>query len=282
MKIAVSAYSFNQAIQAGKMTILDVIPKAKEMGFDGIEITSVGITSEQLRAIAPQLAAQSKEYGMPICAYLTGADFLRNGLDFEVERLKGEVEIAALMGAPRLRHDAAWGVDPEGNPVAYEDALPILAEGYRRVTEYAAGLGVHTMIENHGYYAQDALRVKALIEAVNHKNFGWLIDMGNFMCADEVSVESVAIAAPYAVHVHAKDFHYKAAGSPVPNMGWFPTRGKNLLRGAIVGHGVVDVKGCIELIKNAGYDGWISIEFEGIEECVMAIAEGYQNLKKLV
>jgi hypothetical protein len=40
------------------------------------------------------------------------------------------------------------------------------------VTEFAAGLGVRTMIENHGYYMQDSERVKRLVEAVGHPNFG--------------------------------------------------------------------------------------------------------------
>lgn len=282
MKIAVSSYSFSQAIRDGRMTLMDVIPKAKEMGFEGVEITSVGITSEELKQLAPALHAQSKEYDMPIISYLTGADFLKNGVEAEVARLHGEVEIAALLGAPRMRHDAAQGVDAEGNRIAYEDALPILADGYRQVTEYAAGLGVHTMIENHGYYAQDSCRVKALIDAVGHKNFGWLVDIGNFMCADEDSVEAVKVAAPYAVHAHAKDFHHKDKACMVPNAGWFPTRGGNLLRGAIVGHGVVNVPACVKLLKDAGYDGWLSIEFEGIEDCLMAIAEGLCNLKRCI
>ena len=184
MKIAVSSYSFSQAMRDGRMTMLDVIPKAKEMGFDGVEIVPMSGTIEEKRELAPKLAAQAKEYGMEICAYLVGADFLMNGPEKEVARLKQEAEIATMMGATRMRHDATGGKDANGNDVPWDEALPILAEGYRSVTEYAAGLGVHTMIENHGFYAQNSWRVKELIDTVNHKNFGWLCDIGNFLCAD--------------------------------------------------------------------------------------------------
>ena len=34
MKIAVSSYSFSQAMNDGRMGILDVIPKAKAMGYE--------------------------------------------------------------------------------------------------------------------------------------------------------------------------------------------------------------------------------------------------------
>ena len=99
MKIAVSSYSFSQAMRDGRMTIMDVIPKAKEMGYEGVEIVRGGWSDEEMRAMAPKLKAQSEEYGMPIIAYMVGADFIRNGLDAEVGRLKREAEVAALLGA---------------------------------------------------------------------------------------------------------------------------------------------------------------------------------------
>lgn len=282
MKLAVSSYSFTQAIRNGSMTLMDVIPKAKELGFAGVEIVPLTGTVEEHRAIAPALAAQAKEYDVEICSYLLGNDFLANGLEKEIERLKQEVEVAALLGASRMRHDATGGRDAQGNPVSWDDALPILVEGYSRVTEYAAGLGVHTMIENHGYYAQNSWRVKELIDSVAHPNFGWLCDIGNFLCADECPAEAVKVAAPYAVHAHAKDFFVRSANRPRPNAGWFPSKAGNLLRGAIVGHGEVPVDVCLKTLMAAGYDKWLSLEFEGMEECCMAIAEGKKNIENIL
>ena len=282
MKIAVSSYSFSQAMWDGRMTLMDVIPKAKEMGYEGVEIVRGNQTDEEMRKAAVQLKAQSEEYGLPIIAYMVGADFLKNGLEAEIQRLRGEAEIAALMGAPRMRHDATGGADANGKMYTVEEALPIVAAGYRGVTEFAAGLGVHTMIENHGYFFQDSCRVKKLIETVNHPNFGWVMDMGNFMCADETSVDAVKIAAPLAVHAHAKDFHYKAKGEYVPPQGWFSTRGGNALRGAIIGHGVVNVPECLKILREAGYDGWLSVEFEGMEDCLMALKADLANLKGML
>lgn len=281
MRIGVSSYSFSQAMRDGRMTILDVIPTAKGMGYEGVEIVKF-CSDEEMREYAPKLAAQSKEFEMPIIAYMVGADFLANGVAAQVETLKKEVEIAATLGAHRMRHDATGGKDATGKAYTWEEALPILAEGYGRVTEYAMGLGINTMIENHGYFAQDAARVKSLVEAVGNRNFGWLVDMGNFMCADETPVASVAIAAPLAAHAHAKDFHFKKKGEFVPKHGWFSTRGGDSLRGAMIGHGVVNVPECLKILRSAGYDGWLSVEFEGMEDCLMALKYNLETLRELV
>ena len=282
MKIAVSSYSFSQAMRDGRMSIMDVIPRAKKMGYEGVEIVKGGQSDEEMRVLAKELRSQADGEGLPIIAYMVGADFLKNGLDAQVDQLKREAEIAALLGAKRFRHDSTSGRDADGKQYTVDEALPIVAEGYRRVTEFAAGIGVHTMIENHGYFFQHSERVKKLIEAVGHPNFGWLVDMGNFMCADQSSVEAVSMAAPLAVHAHAKDFHYKTKGEYVPPQGWFTTAGGNYLRGAIIGHGAVDVSECLKILRDAGYDRWLSVEFEGMEDCLQALEYDLTNLRQML
>jgi inosose dehydratase len=42
----------------------------------------------------------------------------------------------------------------------------------------------------------------------------------------------------------------------------------NYLRGAIFGHGDIDVRMILKTIKQSGYEGYISLEFEGLEDCL--------------
>ncbi len=287
MKISVSSYSFSQHINDGTMTQLDTIKKAKELGFDSIEFATViphdGSTPE---GYAAKLAVEAKALDFPITGYLIGADFINGSdgnLDAEVERVKQHIDIAAILGAPLVRHDATQGFMPgtRGHK-GFDQVLPILAEGCRRVTEYAATKGIRTTVENHGYFCQDSDRVEKLVNAVAHENFGLLVDMGNFLCADENPITAVSRVAPYAFHAHAKDFHVKSPLGPNPGDGFFPTRSGTFLRGAIIGHGDVPVQHCIKTLKMAGYDGYIAIEFEGIEECVMALSIGQKNLRRYI
>ena len=264
--------------------MFDAIEHSRKTGFDVIEFSDfTAPEGKSLEAFAGDLAAACRKTGIGICNYATQADFLYGSdgdMKKEVQRLKGRVDIAKILGSPLMRHDACWGLKDNGKARNWRDAVRIRAPAIREVTEYAATLGIRTMTENHGYFLQDSARMEELVLAVNNPNYGLLVDMGNFMCADEISVNALTNVMPYAFHVHAKDFLYKDGAEPRPDDSWFPTRAGNHLRGTIVGHGVVSVGQCIKYIKKCGYSGVLSLEFEGSEEPLDAIRRGYEYLKR--
>jgi sugar phosphate isomerase/epimerase len=104
--------------------------------------------------------------------------------------------------------------------------------------------------------------------------------MGNFLCVDEDPAKALGRVLPYAFHVHAKDFHVKPGNGPNPGQGWFRSRAGNYLRGAIIGHGEVPIAQCLGIMKRSGYDGVLSIEFEGLEDPLKGIAMGLENLRR--
>jgi sugar phosphate isomerase/epimerase len=279
MRIGVSSYSFTAAVKAGRMEFIEIPAKAKEMGFDVIEFAALIVPEgETTSDFAARLKDACDKSGIQVGNYTIKADFI-NGVNVppeeEPERLRDELEIAKILGSPGMRHDATWRFSG-----TFDQALPILAEGCRKVTEIAAAMGIKTMVENHGFFAQDSDRMEKLVAAVGHENFGLLVDMGNFLCADEDPTHAVGRVAPFASHVHAKDFHVKPGYGPDPGQGWFRSRAGNYLRGAIIGHGVVPVGQCLDILKRVGYDGVVSIEFEGIEAPEVGIPYGLENLKK--
>ncbi len=281
MKIGVSSYSFHQAVSAGRMSTYDIVDAAARMGFEAIDF-AVLLGDDPLPQMCDKLGAQAKDAGLTVSNYAVAADFLNNDLKAEIERVKGELQNAVRLGAKTFRHDAAWGLDKKGPARTFEQALPRIAEGCRAVTEYAQTLGIPTMVENHGTFVQDSARVEALIGRVDHENFGALVDMGNFLCADEDPAKAVGIMAPYAFHVHAKDFFYKPCTARNPGQGWFETRAGAYLRGTIIGHGVVPVEAALRILRRAGYDGAVAIEFEGMEPCQEAVRLSLSNLRALM
>ena len=287
MKIGVSSYSFIRLVQSGQIEQLEVIAKAKEIGFDVIEFSAIVLPEGRtLPDYARALRDEADRVGMEIVNYTIGADFLRGSggnLQAEIERVKGEVDIAEILGVPGMRHDASSGwPDDHNGAKSFEAALPRLAEGCRAITEYAAEKGIKTMVENHGRFCQESVRVEQLVTAVNHPNFGVLIDMGNFLCADDEPAAAVGRLMPYAFHCHAKDFHVKPGTDVFPGQGWFESRAGNYLRGAIIGHGNVPILQCLKIIQREGFQGTLSIEYEGIEDVLLGIQLGHDNLRRLM
>lgn len=284
MKLGVSSYSFNKLIKKGIIDIFDAIEIAKEIGFDYIELVDLPVVEGgNIFKLAEEIAEACYDVGIGVSHYTVWADFINgSGSDIaaEVERVKKLVDVARILGAKGVRHDATWGFKDFSRGRNFDDALTIMVEGIREVTEYAATFGIKTMCENHGFFAQDSERMEKLVLAVDHENFGLLVDIGNFICADEDPIRAVSRVAPYAFHVHAKDFLMKQGVEPSPGEGWFRTRGGNHIRGTIVGHGIIPIAQCISILKNANYMGIISLEFEGLEDTMDAIRMGYDYLRK--
>lgn len=281
MKIGVSSYSFARYMREKGANYIDICNLAKEIGYDGIEFIDLdpAISGKDVMATAKEIREHCAQIGLEVSAYTIGANFLKDDPKAEVERVKGCVDVAAELGAKTMRHDACWGPRPTPR-YTWRDAVAEIAPYIREVTEYAATKGIRTCTENHGQFIQSPERVEELIRTVNHPNYGWLVDMGNFICADCDSVEAVATAIPYAFHVHAKDFLLKKGCEFDPGMGWFKTRGQNYVRGTVVGHGVIPVYQCVNMFKAAGYEGYLSLEFEGMEDNLDALKAGYAYLRR--
>lgn len=279
MTIGVSSYSFTALVRSGAMDFMEIPAKARELGFDELEFSEIPVPAGRtLAEYAEELAAECRRVGIPVRNYTIAADFVngRGGPpEAEVDRLRGQLEIARVLGSPGMRHDATWKFAG-----TFDQALPILAKGCRAVTEMGESMGIQTMVENHGFFAQDSDRMERLVAAVDHPNFGILVDMGNFLCADEDPALAVGRIAPFASHVHAKDFHVKPGDSPEPGRGWFRSRAGNWLRGSVIGHGVVPVSQCLGILARAGYEGTVSIEFEGIEDPIVGLSIGLENLRR--
>ena len=282
MKIGISAYSFSKLIKNGGFTLFDAISRAKEIGYSAIEFIELNPPEgKDLPGFAGELRNACDKAGLSITCYAVSADFLNGSggnSNAEVERIKKAVDLAGILGAPCLRHDATWGIKGTGCRT-YRDAIRLIVPAIRAVTEYAACSGIRTMTENHGYLLQESRRMEELVLAVDRPNYGLLVDIGNFMCADESSLAALPVVMPYAFHVHAKDFLWKSGVEARPDDSWFPTRGGNYLRGTILGHGAVPLSQCLAFITGSGYTGGISLEFEGSEDPLDAARRGFEFLK---
>jgi sugar phosphate isomerase/epimerase len=281
MKLGVSSYSLVKAMQAGEMDILGVIDWIADHGGEHVEIVPIGFSLAERPALADEIRDKAAARGLDVSNYAIGANFLADSgeaYEREIERVLGEVDIAARLGVKRMRHDVAYSADTSIR--RFHSELGRLAAACRRIADYAAQHGIVTSVENHGYFVQASDRVQTLIHAVDRPNFRTTLDIGNFLCVDEDPVVAVKKNIAYASMVHIKDF-YRRPSHRNPGAGWFATSGGNFLRGAIVGHGDIDIREALRAIKSSGYDGYLSLEFEGLEDCRTGTKLGLDNVRRL-
>ncbi|RCX18182.1 sugar phosphate isomerase/epimerase [Fontibacillus phaseoli] len=282
MKLGISSYSLYQAMDQGRMNIAEVIDWTAGIGASHIEIVpGLGFDFDSDPGLEEQIVNKAKAAGIEISNYAIGANFITDtdeDYEAEIARVIGEVDRVHRLGAKLMRHDVASREDT--SILRFNEDLEKIAAACRRIADHAAQYGITTSVENHGYYVQASDRVQALLHAVDRPNYKTTLDVGNFVCVDENPVTAVKSNLKYASMVHIKDFYIRPSYRN-PGEGWFRSSGGNYLRGAIAGHGDIDLPEILRAIKSSGYDGFLSIEYEGMEDCLNGTKIAFDNVKRI-
>ncbi|CAM4364681.1 MAG: sugar phosphate isomerase/epimerase [Paenibacillus macerans] len=281
MKLGISSYSLYQAMQMDGMTILEAIDWIAGIGGEHVEIVPLGFDLKQTPELIGQIRERAAKAGIAVSNYAIGANFITDteeAYESEIRRVMREVDIAHALGVKLMRHDVASRQDT--SIIRFQEDLPRIAEACRRIADYAAQYGITTSLENHGYYVQASDRVQAVLHAVGRPNYKTTLDVGNFVCVDEQPVIAVKKNIAYASMVHVKDFYIRPADRN-PGEGWFRSAGGGYLRGAIAGQGDLDLREILRIVKRSGYDGFLSIEYEGMEECRKGTKIAFENVRRI-
>ena len=280
MKIGLSTYSLGRAVKAGEMDQLEVLDWIADNGGEHVEVVIDLSDNDELTAA---LVSRAAERNLDISSYTIPASFLQetdSALQAEIERVKRQVDVANALGTKLMRHDAASRPADEATVEQFEKDLPAVAAACQQVADHAKQYGITTSVENHGLHMQSSERVQRLVLATARDNFRTTMDVGNFLCADEDPVIGVKNNITFASLIHMKDFYVRSFAYG-PGEGWFRTKRGRFLRGAIVGHGDVDMPAVVKTIRESGYDGYLTIEFEGMEDCRLGSRLGMENTRRL-
>lgn len=296
MKLGISSYCLDREIEKGNITLGEAIDWAAGIGAECMELVPFAFRFDDAASGRVDLSAitairqRARDAGVTLCNYSVLADFCREGDAYtaEVRRIEHEIDIAAALGVPSIRHDVCSFRRPQGeNTLAdFEKWLPRMTDAAGHLTRYAQKRGVMTLIENHGFFANGCDRVERILHIVHEKNYGLLLDTGNIVCVDEDPAIAARTLAPLCRMVHLKDFYirtrdpgdstqFDCAGS------WFRSRGGRYLRGAILAQGDLDIYDTLSTLKRGGYNGAIVIEFEGMEDARYATAVSLSNARRI-
>ncbi len=285
MKIGITSYSVSRAISDGRLSPLDTITWAAKHGAECYELSPGNTFPIREGDMPEQVVARAAAEGILLSSFTFTANCIKATAAeraAEVERVKREADIAARMQVKRMRCDAGWRNPPDATLANFEADLPYVADCLREVADYAYQYGITTTVENHGYHFQGSERVRRLVMAVDRPYYRQTLDVGNFSCVDEDNLAAVRNNIDLAAMIHLKDFFRRPAGNPPVDDTWSRTRAGNYIRATIVGHGSLDMRSICQVIRESGYDGCVSVEFEGLEDCLYATELGLKNAKLLL
>ena len=260
-KLSLAQWSLHKAIFAGELSPLDFAQKANELGFDGLEYVSQLYTKELEKGddkkaamdnLLKTLKENSEKYNVAnVLIMVDGEGHLATLNDEEraktVENHKKWVDAAKYLGCHSIRVNAHG----EGS---YEEVAEAAVKGLTALSTYAASQGINVLVENHGGYTSNGQWLSEVMTKVNMPNCGTLPDFGNFCmtegygsinskeCEDPYDIyKGVTELMPFAKAVSAKSYDFDTDGNQPK----------------------IDYAKMLKIVKDAGYNGFIGVEYEG-------------------
>lgn len=290
MKIGVSNWSYFQSWRKGQ-SVPEFIREAKAAGAEGVELLDFFYNEpdkDRILVFDPLYIAKKRaeiqqaldESGLPVPIFSVANNFAKhdpNERETEVQKIVFGIGEALHYGAGVVRVFAG----DVNDTVNFVQARGYIVEGLARASQFAHDKGIQLALENHGTLAGRSEQVQGLIEDVRTMSendaLGANPDTGNFMIVGQNSAQAIEHVAPLAYMVHFKDFVQAPEGHE--GFTYDTLDGKHLV-GAAVGEGEVDLESCMRSLKASGFDGWLSVEYEGEEDPLTAVPRCIANAKK--
>lgn len=206
VRIGLNAYSFNQPLRDGEMTLGDVVDYCAAHGIDALDATGYYFAGY------PKVPADEVIYGLKRRAFLKGVSIHGTGVrnDFaapeaesrrrDVELVKGWIDAASKLGAAVLRVFAGRRV---AGAAEFERAMGWMVPEMKECAEYGRRRGVIVGVQNHDDFLRTAEETIRLVKAVDSEWFGVVLDVGSLRQGDPYG--EIEKLVPYAVSWQLKE-----------------------------------------------------------------------------
>lgn len=250
------------------MTLFDWIEKAGELGVDGLEMHNLFFDGAGEKYI-DDVRKKCAELGLSIPMLCFSPDFTQPDPKKrmqELEKQKQAIDLTVKLGGKFCR--TLSGQNRPGLERA--KAVSWCVEMIREAVAYAGDRGIILNIENHykdGYweYPEFALKSDVFLEIIGQIDspfFGVNFDPSNTIVAGEDPIELLQKIKSRVVSMHASD-RYLMGGSlaNLRNIELDPVYGyAKTIQHGVIGKGLNDYDTIFSILKDAGFNGWISIE----------------------
>jgi sugar phosphate isomerase/epimerase len=272
-RIGTSTYSFWH-FGKNQHDIRDVdkcIDLAADMGFDAVEILQQQLTDTS-PGYLQRLKRRAFKLGLALNGFSTHQTFMspdKTVRQKNVDLVKSQIETAYALGIPTMRvNTGRWGTSKDFDELMKNKGIePILPghtedegfgwviDGYTECLKTAEKCGVTLGLENHWGLGRTPEGVIRIVTAINSPWLQVTLDTGNFL---EDPYEKLEKIAPYAILVQTKTYY----GGGV----WYSLD--------------LDYDRIAALLHRHDYRGYLSLEFEGMEDPRTAVPKSLAMLRK--
>ena len=283
IRLGVATYSYWH-FKDPKVSVETVIDIAGELGVEGVDLLHRQMDlpeKEPLtaahRAYLQRLKRQAFRNGVSFICLSTHQTFVSPDpavLTANVEHTKKCIDICHELGCPCLRiNTGRWntinsfdelmrqkGVEPILPGHTEEEGFKWCIDGIERCLGKAAECGVMLALENHWGLARTPEGQLRILNSVPSPWLGALMDTGNFLFPPykEAAYDKLQLIAPKAVYVQAKTYY--GGGE------WYELE--------------IDYRRIAKILNDAGYSGYVGLEFEGKENPDIAVPKSIALLRE--
>ena len=256
---------------------------ASQLGFSSTEVFVDGFDEESNPFLSVAVAKQAKDvleqYNLPVACYSVCADLWKNpnGEKF----LMKQVEIAAALGSPYFHHTLLPWIPLAEDAPGYREGIEEIVEATVRIADYANTFGITCIYEDQGYYVNGVEGFKGFWDEMKRRcrNVGICADLGNILFVNEKPQDFLVEYIKDICHVHVKDYLWKKSKS-APGKYWIEAKDDSWLRGTMIGDGVIDIEACMNILRDAGYQGYFALENSHPEPYEEGVKQAMEYLRK--
>lgn len=258
LKTSLNAFSFNDPLLSGKMSLDDLLQVSAEIGFNAVDITAYYFPGY------PEVPSDAALYDIKRKAFNLGLEISGTGVrnDFtepdkskraeSIKLVKAWIVAAEKLGAPVIRIFAGNQI-PAG--FSRSQVMDWMLKDIAECVAYGKEHGVVVAIQNHNDFIQTADDAIEFIKRVNSNWFGLILDTGSYRVGDPYA--EIEKTAKYAVNWQVKENVF-IGGVEVPT----------------------DLPKLISIIKASGYKGYLPIETLGKGDPKTKVTDLYAKLSK--
>ncbi len=248
-RISLAQWSLHKLLFANEITTNDFAKEARLMGFDAIEyVNSFFKDKAEDQLYLRELNARSADQGVSQLLIMCDGEGALGDADEDarttaIKNHQKWIRAAKELGCHSIRVNAS-------SSGSYEEQQTLAADGLRRLTEFAEPFGINVIVENHGGFSSNGQWLSGVMNMVDHPMCGTLPDFGNFCMdwsrSDQPDAwydryQGTAELMPFAMAVSAKSHEFDEHGNETKT----------------------DYKKMLKIVTDAGYRGWVGVEYEG-------------------